>query len=137
MRKKNKVRKLVFIPIALLIIMVFSYQVITYMYNSYTLKEEAKNLKQEISNLKEKEKILQSEINRLQDPEYIARYARENYLYSKDGEYIIKLDKTKGLEIIDATKDYNEHLSYAFFIILSIILLIIFLRIFTKKKNKV
>ena len=33
-----------------------------------------------------------SEIQRLQDEEYIARYAREKYLYSKNGELIIKID---------------------------------------------
>ena len=29
--------------------------------------------------------------DKLQDPDYIARYAREKYFYSKDGEYIIKI----------------------------------------------
>ena len=29
--------------------------------------------------------------NKLQDPDYIARYAREKYLYSKDGEFILKI----------------------------------------------
>jgi cell division protein DivIC len=41
--------------------------------------------------LKEEEK-LQSEIIKLQDPDYVARYAREKYLYSKDGEIIIKIE---------------------------------------------
>ena len=27
----------------------------------------------------------------MQDPEYIARYLREKYLYSKAGEYIIRI----------------------------------------------
>lgn len=56
-------------------------------------------------NIKEKEKLelvytkvleteegLKNEITKLQDPEYVARYAREKYLYSKDGEIIIKID---------------------------------------------
>ena len=29
--------------------------------------------------------------NKLQNPEYIARYAREKYLYSKEGEYILQI----------------------------------------------
>ena len=35
--------------------------------------------------------VLNQEIIKLQDPEYLARYAREKYFYSKDGELIIKL----------------------------------------------
>ena len=39
------------------------------------------------------EEELKSEINKLQDPEYVARYAREKYLYSKDDEIIIKIEE--------------------------------------------
>ena len=39
----------------------------------------------------EDEDNLKTEINKLQDEEYVARYAREKYLYSKDGELIIKI----------------------------------------------
>ena len=31
------------------------------------------------------------DVDKLQDPDYIARDAREKYLYSKDGEFIIKI----------------------------------------------
>ena len=40
----------------------------------------------------EDEEDLKDEINRLQDPEYMARYAREKYLYSKKDEIIIKIE---------------------------------------------
>ena len=48
-------------------------------------------LSKELTALKEKEEDLNSDIKRLEDPEYIARYAREKYLYSKDGELIIRI----------------------------------------------
>ena len=41
--------------------------------------------------LKEEEDELQLEADKLQDPDYIARYAREKYLYSKEGEFVIKI----------------------------------------------
>ncbi len=41
--------------------------------------------------LKEEEK-LKSEVIKLQDSDYVARYAKEKYLYSTDGETIIRLD---------------------------------------------
>ena len=37
------------------------------------------------------ENSLKSEVNKLQDPEYVARYAREKFLLSKDGELIIRI----------------------------------------------
>lgn len=39
----------------------------------------------------EEEESLKSEITKLKDPEYVAKYAREKYLYSKNGELIIKI----------------------------------------------
>ena len=40
---------------------------------------------------KEKEEELKVDANKLQNPDYIARYAREKYFYSKDGEFILQI----------------------------------------------
>lgn len=40
----------------------------------------------ELINLKEDETALKLESEKLKDPDYIAKYAREQFLYSKDGE---------------------------------------------------
>ena len=53
--------------------------------------QEKKALEEKYASLVNEEKLLEKEVNKLQDPEYIAKYAREKYLYSKDGEYIIKI----------------------------------------------
>ena len=45
--------------------------------------------------LEDEEKVLSSDIEKLKDPAYIAIYAREKYLYSKDGELIIRLPDDK------------------------------------------
>lgn len=55
------------------------------------MKEEKKFLEEQLVKLGEEEKVLESDIQKLGDPTYIARYAREKYLYSKDGELIIRL----------------------------------------------
>lgn len=52
---------------------------------------EKKLLEEKYAKLVEEEELLEKEVSKLQDPEYIAKYAREKYLYSKDGEYIIKI----------------------------------------------
>ena len=53
--------------------------------------ESSKNTKEKLVYLKDEEDKLNSDIKKLKDPEYVARYAREKYMYSKDGELIIRL----------------------------------------------
>ncbi len=53
--------------------------------------KEKQNLENKLIALKEKEKELQNDVNKLEDPEYLARYAREKYFYSKDGELILRI----------------------------------------------
>lgn len=55
-------------------------------------KEEINQLKIAYTEKLEEEDELNDEINRLQDPEYLAKYAREKYLYSKHDEIIIKIE---------------------------------------------
>lgn len=58
---------------------------------------ENKSMKNELTlkynNLLEEEKKLEAEVTKLQDPEYVARYAREKYGYTKDGELIFRIDE--------------------------------------------
>ena len=58
----------------------------------YKEKDELNN---ELNALKEKEEELSTDVQKLQDPEYVARYLREKYLYSKSDEFIIKLPNEK------------------------------------------
>lgn len=53
------------------------------------------SLTSQYDELMEQEKQLKSDVNKLQDPNYVARYAREKYLYTKDGELIIKMPKSE------------------------------------------
>ena len=59
----------------------------------YTKYVEKKELEKQLAKLKIEEKNLSIDVEKMQDPEYIARYLREKYLYSKDGEYIIRIPK--------------------------------------------
>ena len=47
---------------------------------------------EQLAKLKEEEDYLKVEVEKLQDPDYVARYAREQYLYSKDGEFNIRIN---------------------------------------------
>lgn len=54
--------------------------------------DEKKLLTRKLKKLKEEEITLTDDVEKLKNPEYAARYAREKYLYSKSGEKIIKMD---------------------------------------------
>ena len=48
-------------------------------------------LNEKYSNLMLEEEKLASEVTKLQDSDYVARYAKEKYMYSADGETIIRI----------------------------------------------
>lgn len=52
-----------------------------------------KKLEKEYQELKEQQEVLEQEVIKLQDEEYVLRYAREKYGYSKDGELIIRINE--------------------------------------------
>ena len=59
----------------------------------HEMKKEKEKLVLEKEKLLEEEEAIQADIKRLSEPEYIARYAREKYLYSKEGEFILRMDE--------------------------------------------
>lgn len=75
--------------------LVINFFVITYIGGTFKnvieLNKEQKELSGTLVSLKEEEETLKSEVNKLQDPDYIAKYAREKFMYSGEGEYIIRI----------------------------------------------
>ncbi len=67
------------------------YSVGTILSDVYDMKNENKKLSVKLNEMKEEEEVLKSEVNKLKDPIYIAKYAREKFLYSGDNEYIIRM----------------------------------------------
>ena len=76
---------------SIIIILVTVFTIGKYWVEIFEKYREKKELEAELSYLKEKEDELKLDADKLQDPDYVARYAREKYLYSKDGEFIIKI----------------------------------------------
>ena len=56
-------------------------------------KKDMETLKISYSEKLEEEENLKNEINKLQDPEYMARYTREKYFYSADNIIMIKREE--------------------------------------------
>lgn len=57
------------------------------------MKKELKDLEEEKVSLLEQEEAFEADIKRLSDHSYIARYAREKYFYSKEGEIILRIEE--------------------------------------------
>lgn len=90
--KKKIRRRILFLWIgSLTIIVVTTFTIGKYWFEIYDKYQEKKILEAKYVKLKEKESALKVDAKKLQDPDYIARYAREKYKYSKDGEIILKM----------------------------------------------
>lgn len=90
--KKDKRRLIVLMIIFIPLLTLFLSNMFSYWSSIYKNIKEKKKLENEYALRLEEEELLKSEIEKLQDEEYVARYAREKYLYSKNGEIIIKID---------------------------------------------
>ncbi len=90
--KKSKRRLMIFGILSIIAIGYFFVTLIGYTYNYISLKNEEKSLKNQLVTLQDKKANLKIEIQKLNDPEYVARYAKENYLYSEDGEIVLKIE---------------------------------------------
>jgi len=89
---KKKKRRIFLLEILFVCIFCFlSYNFIITLVNIVDKKMEKKDLEEQLVELEEKKESLNVEYEKLQDPDYVARYAREKYLYSKDGEILIRI----------------------------------------------
>lgn len=130
--KAFKKRLAVFGTISIIIIVYFIFSLGSYSLKVHKLKKEQQQNIEIIEKKQLEEKELRNEIEKLQDSDYIARYARENYSYSKNGEYILKLkdqDEEKEKSTFNINIDYN-------YIIYGGIIIIIIIIIHTIRKKK-
>lgn len=58
-------------------------------------KKELTILQTSYKELLDNEEALKAEVQKLQNPEYLERYAKEKFLYTKDREIIIRKSDTK------------------------------------------
>lgn len=74
------------------ITVVLGYNLFSNIMSINRMKVQKKELKEKIVLLEEEKKVLQSDIKKLEDSDYIAKYVREKYFYSKDGELILRMN---------------------------------------------
>ncbi len=106
--KKTKLRLSILGTLSMIAIGYFCFTLFYHLYTIYQLHQEKNLLEEKYIKLQREADDLQIEINKLSDPEYLARYAREKYSYSKNGEYIIKINETKeDIDNIDTNLNNN------------------------------
>lgn len=97
--KKRKKKKLSISKIKLFFsFILFSGVTVFLIYNCYSniklindMKKEKLELQDKIVKLEEEKEVLENDILKLKDDDYIAKYVREKYYFSKKGELILKL----------------------------------------------
>lgn len=94
---KKKIKGSFKLFLSALFFLVLSFFIVLNIYGSWQkirkIKQEKDRTEKEIIKLKQKEEKLNSDVEKLKNPEYVARYLREKFLYSKEGEYIIRIPK--------------------------------------------
>ena len=88
-KKKNKFLTFVICAFVISISVISSFNNISKIAEK---KAEKKALTRKLEDLKQEEKTLSDDVDKLKNKEYAARYAREKYLYSKNGEKVLKID---------------------------------------------
>ncbi len=129
MKKKAKRRLLIFGSISIILIFYFIFNLVSTVYRYYDLQKTKSFLERDLYILKENEYYLRLEYEKLQDKDYIARWARENYLYSKDSEFVIRINPAAINNEVE-----EENLKPYVYIVIGIG--VITLIIFTRRKKK-
>ena len=106
--KATRVRLSIFGTLSMISIIYFCVTFSYHGYMIYDLKKQKHKLETSYEQLQKDAEDLEIEIKKLNDKDYLARYAREKYSYSKEGEYIIKVNKTiNDINTIDKQMKYN------------------------------
>lgn len=128
-----KRRMTVIAPISIGIFVVTVFTILSYAYRINNLRLTKIKLEEKLVALKEDAAMMTDEIEKLKDPEYIAKYARENYLYTKDSEYVLKVEEKEEKPV-----EKKENPIYIYYIIgfVSILVFIIFIFLIRKSQKK-
>lgn len=92
--KKEKRRLTLFVLVFIFIISFMCINIFPDWLKIMANNKEITLLKENYEELLDNETALKAEVQKLQNPSYVERYAKEKYLYTKDGEIIIRKTDT-------------------------------------------
>lgn len=93
-KKTPRYKKILgFIYIGISVLLIYTLGV-----NAYRVvgqKQQLTQLQERKAELEKEKQELSEEVELLNDDDYVARYAREQYIFPEDGEEVVKLPETK------------------------------------------
>ena len=143
--KASKRRLSIFGTLSLITIIYFLFSLLYNVYSIYDLTRQKSNLESKYTALKEEAEELKIDIEKLSDEKYLANYAREKYLYSKDGEYILQIDPDEVDRLSSEVKNTNEGIdlinlklnrTYTLLVLFGIFIIIILYIVIKGRKKK-
>lgn len=90
--KKEKLRLFLISSLIIVLIVCLIRSVSTDWTTILENNRKIEELSTEYETLLNEEEQLKSEVTKLQDTDYVARFAKEKYMYSSEGETIIRMD---------------------------------------------
>lgn len=134
--KASKRRLSLFGTISVIAVFYFLFSLIYSGYSIYNLTKEKNRLNDLYVELQEKAEDLKLDIEKLKDPDYLADYARETYLYTKDDEYVLQIEEIiETNEKIDKLTNKIDKNYIIFGLIFLIVLIFIYIICKSNKKT--
>ena len=133
--KQYKRRLTVFGGLSCLVILLFIYNLISYISLVVSLSRQEEELQRKLLDLKKNSIELKEEIQKLKDPEYLAKYAQEKFLYSKDGQYIIRIDENDNIVVELNLEDVQYRKVMIYLLGLAIMSILIFFIVRIRKRS--
>lgn len=62
--------------------------------NTFSRQDDIADLTEQVSAVKKEKKELENQVELLNDDDYVTRYARENYVFTREGEQVAILPET-------------------------------------------
>jgi len=132
--KQSKRRLMIFGIVSIFSIGYFCFTLIGYIYNYSNLQQEEIRLQEQLADLQDENEALSLQIEKLKDPSYVIKYAKDKFMYSEDNEYVIKINQNTNLVEIDDKDDNNIFIIIVPIVIFISILLLIKLKPIKLKK---
>ncbi len=125
-------------PICIFLVFFLIITIVSNTITLYKLNDEKLEKEKTYTKSQEKSEYLKNEIIKLNNPEYLAMYAREQYSYSKDGELILKINKNEEEKLESSVENKNEKGNYNKYIVLGISIFILwsFISLIRRKDDK-
>lgn len=95
---KNRIRKTVKPMIFMLAGCAMMWILFSSAMTTFSRQEDIARLEKEVKAIEKEKAALENQVELLNDDDYVTRYARENYVFTREGEKVVILPETDDLK---------------------------------------